>query len=1019
MKNLKKLVSIVLSLSMLIGVMAVSVSAKSYSDVETSAAYYEAVDILSGLKILEGDEEGNFNPDAEIKRSEFAAVVCRALGQENAANGSKGFTKFSDVSTDHWAVGYINWAAQQKIVNGIGDNQFAPDAPVKYQEAVKMLVAALGYEPMATRKGGYPTGYMVVAASNNMGVSGVGGTENAARKVVAQLTYQALDVPLMDASYFSTSGADEYLVYNGKNGTDPKTILSQYLTVAKIKADVTATARSNDNYYKKNGEQVQLKMTACYTPFTWDDLDYVMGGNGDFANNRTLDAMVGETNAGEYLGYKVVAYVGFDDDDNYTLYAITPDLKSNNMLTVEKDIEEPEYNANGTSYFYYWEDVDADRDPEEVEIAEDFDLYINGVEFSDADIDEDVFSKLKFANKVVFMGDKSSDEYDKIFATFYGYEMVLSVNAEEESIETNNTTIDLDPDARSNDKFKYTLTLDGEPIELSDLQENDVLNIICPVLDANQFDPENGSYEYDSDVNFLDIIVSRNTVEGMIDGTGTEDDEYYIDNTEYKLAPNATSLNIGDSGVFYLTIDGKILDMTLGDDPSISGNYAFVTDVGSTTSFGKDIYEVRMFTKNGSFETYTVDSNLYVNYPDDSGEIVRKQLKRDDEAQDVLFDRNFKLDETSTDLERALAGFNFQSNINRQADQASAEKATRLRFIKYKLSGDNLREIWFAKEGSSGNKSVFNYEADSYRYRPAVDRFGSYTIGSSSVLFVTPITNFEVKEDDIELLSFSSLDEDKDGDYKAIVYNIDSSKTFGAAQIIEDVGITNGSALAIVQAVSTGLNADGEEATRIKFLQGKEVKTLSVDEDTESGSEFAASVKVGDIFQYSGGSEEISKAEIIFQQKAQDGKMGLSDYAKRINGEENNKTKYAFGVVEEYKNWNLVLYEDVPADEQGNKLSGTALKAINSDDFSVMKEEGCTLALMDMNKLDRQPSSAIQSVSNLKSAPTNFKPGKNRYLAVVRLDGSDTVDAVQIIVDNNWSVEDIQNNCTFDIGLGE
>ena len=364
MKNLKKLVSIVLSLSMLIGVMAVSVSAKSYSDVETSAAYFEAVDILSGLKILEGDEEGNFNPDAEIKRSEFAAVVCRALGQENAANGSKGFTKFSDVSTDHWAVGYINWAAQQKIVNGIGDNQFAPDAPVKYQEAVKMLVAALGYEPMATRKGGYPTGYMVVAASNNMGVSGVGGTENAARKVVAQLTYQALDVPLMDASYFSTSGADEYLVYNGKNGTDPKTILSQYLTVAKIKADVTATARSNDNYYKKNGEQVQLKMTACYTPFTWDDLDYVMGGNGDFANNRTLDAMVGETNAGEYLGYKVVAYVGFDDDDNYTLYAITPDLKSNNMLTVEKDIEEPEYNANGTSYFYYWEDVDNDRDPE-------------------------------------------------------------------------------------------------------------------------------------------------------------------------------------------------------------------------------------------------------------------------------------------------------------------------------------------------------------------------------------------------------------------------------------------------------------------------------------------------------------------------------------------------------------------------------------------------------------------------------------------------------------------------------
>ena len=1002
MKNLKKLVSIVLSLSMLIGVMAVSVSAKSYSDVETSAAYFEAVDILSGLKILEGDEEGNFNPDAEIKRSEFAAVVCRALGQENAANGSKGFTKFSDVSTDHWAVGYINWAAQQKIVNGIGDNQFAPDAPVKYQEAVKMLVAALGYEPMATRKGGYPTGYMVVAASNNMGVSGVGGTENAARKVVAQLTYQALDVPLMDASYFSTSGADEYLVYNGKNGTDPKTILSQYLTVAKIKADVTATARSNDNYYKKNGEQVQLKMTACYTPFTWDDLDYVMGGNGDFANNRTLDAMVGETNAGEYLGYKVVAYVGFDDDDNYTLYAITPDLKSNNMLTVEKDIEEPEYNANGTSYFYYWEDVDNDRDPEEVEIAQDFELYVNGVEFGT--VDEDVFSKLKFANKVVFMGDKSSDEYDKIFATFYSYEMVVSINEEEESIETTNTTIELNADSRGNDKFKYTLTLDGEPIEVSDLQENDVLNIVCPVINENTFDPENAGYEYDdSAINFIDIIVTRSTVEGMVDGQGTDKDEYYIDGTEYELAPNASSLNIGDTGTFYLTIDGKILDMIVDSESTGGGNYAFVTDVGSTKSFGKDIFEIRMFTKNGSFETYQVNSSLNVYYPSGSS-IVKETLKRDNDEQSILF--------ADTDETTGLAAFNFVNNIAAQDDKAAAEEAVQKRFIKYKISNGELKEIRFAKDGSSSDRSIFNSTSGTYAYRPAVERFGSYNISSSSVLFVTPInSSFEVNEDDIELMSFASLDEDKDGDYNSIVYDIDSSRNFGAALIIEDVGITNGSALAVVQAVSSGLNADGEEATRVKFLQGKEVKTLSIDEDTDAGSAFASDVKVGDIFQYTaGGSDEISKAYIIFHRE----NMVLSDYAKDINAG-SGSTKFAFGVVQEYKNWNLVLNDKLPIDEDEN-----VDKTVVGKDFSVMKEEGNTLAVMDLNKLDRQPSSAIQAVSNLKSAPSSFKPAssRSRYVAVVRVDGNDTKDVVQIIVENDMSVQEL-NDLKYDISLGK
>ena len=158
MKNLKKLVAVVLTLAMIISSLAVSVSASIYSDVDTSSSYAEAVDILSSLNILKGDDEGKFNPDSDIKRSEFAAVVARALGQENAANGAKGFSKFADVSVEHWAVGYINWAAQQGIVNGRDANTFDPDSPVKYQEAVKMLVAAIRYEPIAYVSGRYAIG---------------------------------------------------------------------------------------------------------------------------------------------------------------------------------------------------------------------------------------------------------------------------------------------------------------------------------------------------------------------------------------------------------------------------------------------------------------------------------------------------------------------------------------------------------------------------------------------------------------------------------------------------------------------------------------------------------------------------------------------------------------------------------------------------------------------------------------------------------------------------------------------
>ena len=227
--------------------------------------------------------------------------------------------------------------------------------------------------------------------------------------------------------------------------------------------------------------------------------------------------------------------------------------------------------------------------------------------------------------------------------------------------------------------------------------------------------------------------------------------------------------------------------------------------------------------------------------------------------------------------------------------------------------------------------------------------------------------------------------------------------------IIEDVGITNGSALAVVQAVSSGLNADGEEATRVKFLQGKEVKTLSIDEDTDAGSAFASDVKVGDIFQYTaGGSDEISKAYIIFSRD----KMALGDYAKEINAG-SGTTKFAFGVVQEYKNWNLVLNDTLPADEDGN-----IDKTIIGKDFSVMKEEGNTLAVMDLNKLDRQPSSAIQAVSGLRSASSSFKPDRNRYVAVVRVDNGDTKDVVQIIVENDMTVKEL-GELSYDISLGK
>ena len=140
MKNLKKLISVIIAVIMIVGSFA-TVSAADYADVESTNSYYKAIQVLSGLGIAKGDEAGNFNPTADVKRSEMVTFICRAMGEEDIANGAAG-ANFSDVAANHWAAGYIAWGVNRGIINGMGDGTFAPDAPVKYQDAVVMIMRA-------------------------------------------------------------------------------------------------------------------------------------------------------------------------------------------------------------------------------------------------------------------------------------------------------------------------------------------------------------------------------------------------------------------------------------------------------------------------------------------------------------------------------------------------------------------------------------------------------------------------------------------------------------------------------------------------------------------------------------------------------------------------------------------------------------------------------------------------------------------------------------------------------------
>ncbi|MGF7058901.1 S-layer homology domain-containing protein [Brassicibacter mesophilus] len=193
---MKKVLSLVLVLTMVLGSFSFAFAAAP-SDV-AGTEYEEAVTRLASLGVLEGYPDGTFKPGNTITRAEFAAAVVKIKGLKSAADASKGATSFGDVPASHWATGYVNIASKMGFVKGMGDGTFAPSAPITYEQAVTLVVRALGYEAAANARGGYPYGYLVVATQEGLtdGVNGVQGIP-APRGLVAQLLDNALEIPMM------------------------------------------------------------------------------------------------------------------------------------------------------------------------------------------------------------------------------------------------------------------------------------------------------------------------------------------------------------------------------------------------------------------------------------------------------------------------------------------------------------------------------------------------------------------------------------------------------------------------------------------------------------------------------------------------------------------------------------------------------------------------------------------------------------------------------------------------------
>lgn len=849
MKNLKKLVSVIVTVAMLVSAFAaIGVSANGeYGDVAANNSYYKAIKVLSGLGIVKGDGEGNFNPTNDIKRSEMVTLVCRALGEESVALASGG-ASFDDVSANHWAAGYIAWGVSRKIVNGVGDNKFDPDASVKFQDAVVMVLRALGYDKVANRpeNGGYPTGYMKVASQKGvLAGASFDGAKAATREVVAQVIYNALTTPTVELkSYVANPEDEEYVVYDGDGtalGGARKTLLVDNNGIYKVKADVLATAKTSAALRKDPANpKVKLNITDCYE---YADSAIIAKLGGYVANGTEITPFVGETEISDYIGYTVEAYVTEDKAiDDLVLLAVVVDTKSVDTVTVEEGFANY---VSGT--FEYYENED-DAKTTKLDIVATPAIYYNGMSITQAEIEAMVSPAtgdaaikallVNEANSITFMGPRNS-AFDKIFVTDYQYKQVTSVKADREFIKYDGGSLSLNKDDRNDETFVYNVfDAEGNVIGLEDIKEDDILNIVAPI----------GSL---ATVPYMDIYVTDATVTGSV----TEK----LSATKYVIAGDVyetlTSIKEGDEGTFYLTIDGLVFKADASS--VVNKNYSFIVAHGSDTSFSVTTHQLKLFTGEG-LETFDVASTLRVyDVMGSPAAYTYATYKTTDGTQDAFF----------TTLAGYLAPIpaGSEDTAGYNAAKAAVEADFVERIVTYKLNNaGEIMELRFADTSAVSEFKVANNAAA--KYNDDLQVFGGKDLDADSKLFIAPVTgvlvsgvtNFSVDEDDLAMGTFASIDEDDT--YNTYLFDFVGDDYLGAAIVGKEIDSSlKTSHMAIVKSTSTGLDADGTSVVKYTFVQSGEIITKAVDYDAT-----VAAMTIGDVFRYTVNAEdEINKTEII------------------------------------------------------------------------------------------------------------------------------------------------------------
>ena len=255
MKNLKKVLALVLAFACAFTMFAGAASYSDKADIKATTA----VDMLSSLGVIQGYEDGSFKPNTTVTRAQMAKMIFTIMngGNDNANAYASLPTKFTDLPTAAWAQGYVRYLQNTGIIAGKSVTKFAPNDTVTGLEAAKMVLVAAGYnaEKAGLTGAAWAQNTMKYGQLNNL-FEDVDADLNAAlpRQYAAQILYNALD---MKRVVWSND------INDFKNATDvsgEKTIGEKYMDLYKTSAAVLTSVKKTsgkDTYEIKLAENVK------------------------------------------------------------------------------------------------------------------------------------------------------------------------------------------------------------------------------------------------------------------------------------------------------------------------------------------------------------------------------------------------------------------------------------------------------------------------------------------------------------------------------------------------------------------------------------------------------------------------------------------------------------------------------------------------------------------------------------------------------------------------------------------